>query len=125
MKSRREDNSGQPLEGTCFFFFFFFLKKQLLPMPLDRPRESVHHSSPLASHGLVMPLGLQGFFFQGRQGWGVDLPKTSKEKAKDVLRHHLRGLGGGGCHWCIHELFHSPGKRGKQSCVSTGDTIGF
>ena len=48
---------------------FFFHENETINHAPDKPLESVHRSSPLASHGLVAPPGLHGFQFQGK-GWG-------------------------------------------------------
>ena len=69
----------------------------------DMPPESVRRSSPLASQGLVAPLGLHGFLFKGGRGWGGGPSKNRGEKRKKKKEfcfvHHqdwgLRGREGG------------------------------
>ena len=75
----------------------------------DRPPDSVHRSSPMASHGLVVAPGLQGFHFQGvGAGAGaVAYQKNAKTAIEEVaLLYALPSVGiwGWGCRVCIVSL---------------------
>ena len=89
---------------------FFFHENATVDHAPDKPPESVHRSSPLASQGLVAPPGLHGFQSQGK-GWGwVRWPakktkKLPRKKWQYIVRHHLWGWGGGGQGYHVFTMF--------------------
>ena len=85
----------------------------------DRPPESVHRSSPLASQGLVAPPGLHGFQFQGK-GWGwVRWPAKKQKKAIQEVALHIVSppLGVGGAGVVMFSLFKYGAKQEIETLV--------
>ena len=94
----------------------------------DTPREPVHRSSPLASHGLVAPPGSHGFQLQ-RRGWG-----RGRWPAKKRKHCHTRSgptlcvitFGGWGARVSYLHCFTIGASRiWKPTCISNGDPIVF